>query len=136
MELINLQGWSTNQLINAGNNWHARKMKLLSAYCKKNAFDKRRICKLIDLLEIRFNEAYERYAYKKMLLKKQQHDFDHQLILLSCHNFECKESIAVMMKDYKPGEHLCPTCNNILRSDYDDDLDDMLFEIGFRTGLK
>jgi hypothetical protein len=133
MGLMDLRDFSMNELIKAGDIWYARKQKLIRAWCNGNAFEKRRISKLIDVLEMRFNEAYQRHTYKKQLLEKQQREFDHQFILLYCYNFECKEGIGIMMKDYKPGEHLCPTCNRVLRSDYDDKLDDMLFEIGLHT---
>lgn len=125
----------------AGNNWHGRKQKLISAWVaaevdyNKRTPKKQRINKIIGVLDERINTLSKTLFVFKENQKRQQLEAQEQYIMLECPKFECRYNpdavgIGVKVKDYEHGKYKCEKCGSELMSKDDIDIDLMLFELG------
>lgn len=121
---------------NAGNNWHRRKSKLISAWCGEiSESKKQRINKIILELETRISSISKAICYFEEKTKMDVRESEEQIILLECPSFTCKFDpngigYGVKLKNYKSGELKCEKCGSILIAKAEENIENTLLSLG------
>lgn len=141
MNYVKLFSRGLKYVNDAGDNWHRRKDKLISAWAKaepdykKRTPKKDRINRMIDVLDERMKTLSKMLYDFKERQATLKIEAENQHIMLECPRFECRYSpdavgTGVRLKDFVHGKYKCDKCGSELVSKEDRDIDIMLFELG------
>lgn len=122
---------------------HSRNRKLITVWCKEHelfpgSIREKRLFRITIELDSRVKQLCNVYGELKEVNREERRQLDNSLIELSCRKGRCMMSpnaygVAVLFKNYVPGEIKCATCGEAMTTDEENRIEEQLWDMNIYT---